>query len=620
MCGRTAQGMAPARIRQQLASTLPSQPAESWIDEDKYRTSYNVAPTRYQPVVRADPKTNSYVVHMMRWGLIPRHTKSMPDYSSVLKSINARDDSLFSGPTEKPMFNHSKNHKRCILLAEGFYEWRRRGKTVTPFYTKRRDGKLMLMAAIYDVAHIQGAEEPLYTYATITTNASPQLDWLHDRMPVLIPNDDMDKIRLWLDPTVSWNSALQAMLRPCDEFMDIETVDEKTGQPSKQHVYALDTYQVDEKVNSVRNDSPDFTIPWNSISNKKTLNWFFFPKSESTATATVKSSNSSPPSPSPPASQARSPLVPSEVSSGAHRAIKSEEDDNMAKDISWEDEEESDLLPKELFQEPPTTPSSVSGILASHAEQAPDTSLEGKGLEGVEDDEDKELALALELSKREHEEQQERYWEQLTDTSDNAPPDNAPPAPQQAPKHSSVSSPSIHTDVNASAPRKTPNMFVVKKDGETVDLLERRRQEQREEEEQMRKVLELSMLDAITDGHESVAPEQSIPADELNLDIERREQEEMDRAIANSLAEEEGSLLSSQHSTGSASSGSLLASPSQSSHSKRAMASPSTPTTRKKRRESGAKSPSLSVAAVKKDKPSQTAKITSFFQHVNHPS
>ncbi|ORZ28793.1 hypothetical protein BCR41DRAFT_382741 [Lobosporangium transversale] len=275
MCGRTAQGLAPAQIRQELDKTLPSKPADSWIGEDKYRTSYNVAPTRYQPVVRADPKTNSYVVHLMRWGLIPRNTKSMPDYSSVLKSINARDDSLSMGPTGKPMFSHSKNQKRCILLAEGFYEWRRRGKERVPFFTKRRDGKLMLMAAIYDVAQIQGYEEPLYTYATITTRASPQLDWLHDRMPVLIPNDGLEKIRMWLDPNLPWNSTLEAMLKPCDEFIQIE---DANGNGGAQSIYVLETYQVDEKVNSVKNDSPDFAKPWNSSSNEKTLNRFLVPK------------------------------------------------------------------------------------------------------------------------------------------------------------------------------------------------------------------------------------------------------------------------------------------------------------------------------------------------------
>ncbi|KAF9354620.1 hypothetical protein BGX34_010902 [Mortierella sp. NVP85] len=201
----------------------------------------------------------------------------MPDYSSVLKSINARDDSLFTGPTGKAMFSHSKNHKRCILLAEGFYEWRRRGKDRTPFYTKRRDGQLMLMAAIYDVAHIQGSEEPLYTYATITTNASSQLDWLHDRMPVLIPNHDHEKIRMWLDPDQPWNAKLEAMLKPCDEFMDVSEATEGAESGVKS-LYALETYQVDEKVNSVRNDSPDFTKPWISSSNKKTLNRFFVSK------------------------------------------------------------------------------------------------------------------------------------------------------------------------------------------------------------------------------------------------------------------------------------------------------------------------------------------------------
>jgi hypothetical protein len=135
----------------------------------------------------------------------------------------------------------------------------------------------MLMAAIYDVAQIQGSEEPLYTYATITTNASSQLDWLHDRMPVLIPNHDHEKIRMWLDPDQPWNAKLEAMLKPCDEFMNVSETTEGVESEVKS-LYALETYQVDERVNNVRNDSPDFAKPWISSSNKKTLNRFFVSK------------------------------------------------------------------------------------------------------------------------------------------------------------------------------------------------------------------------------------------------------------------------------------------------------------------------------------------------------
>ncbi|KAI9241628.1 MAG: hypothetical protein BYD32DRAFT_457797 [Podila humilis] len=554
MCGRTAQGLAPARIRQQLDSTLPSKPAETWIGEDKYRTSYNVAPTRYQPVVRADPKTKSYVVHMMRWGLIPRHTKAMPDYSSVLKSINARDDSLFTGPTEKHMFSHSKNHKRCILLAEGFYEWRRRGKERTPFYTKRRDGKMMFMAAIYDVAQIQGAEEPLYTYATITTNASPQLDWLHDRMPVLIPNDDSDKIRMWLDPAVPWNKSLQAMLHPCDEFMEVDTKD-TSGEAAKERVYALDTYQVDEKVNSVRNDSPDFTVPWNSSSNKKTLNRFFMPKQ-------TNASDSKP---------------LSATTDESKRVIK--EEDEEIDDFLWEqlDQEGEDDNQRENYK----------------LEDAP-VSSESKGDRSTtQRDEDEDFELALELSRKEHEAQEER--------TNLASRSISPPPTKSSSSSTAVSTPTMNA----------PGTFMVTKEGGSVDLLEKRRQERLQDEEQMRKVLEMSVLEAIADGHEDTEETQA-SSQTAQEDLQRQEQDELDKAIAASLADHEEDAQFSQQSV--ASNSSHMTSP----RSKRAAdkTSSTTPTTPKKRRASGGQTLSPASSG-KKDKPSQAAKITSFFQHSN---
>ncbi|KAG0088389.1 hypothetical protein BGZ93_006425 [Podila epicladia] len=565
MCGRTAQGLAPARIRQQLDLTLPSKPAETWIGEDKYRTSYNVAPTRYQPVVRADQKTNSYVVHMMRWGLIPRHAKAMPDYKSVLKSINARDDSLFTGPTEKHMFSHSKNHKRCILLAEGFYEWRRRGKERTPFYTKRRDGKLMLMAAIYDVAQIQGAEEPLYTYATITTNASPQLDWLHDRMPVLIPNDDIDKIRLWLDPTVPWNSTLQAMLHPCDEFLDVETVDESSGETTKKQMYALDTYQVDEKVNNVRNDSPGFTVPWNSSSNKNILNQFFMPKQESN-----ESSVSNPPT------------TAVAAVDESKRVIKEEEEEEDH-DFQWE--------------QPQQESEGHEGKSEIHKSEEMDAPSESNNNPSTAEphDEDKDFELALELSRKEHEAQEER-------TKLSSCPSTPPPTKSSS-TSTAVSTPTVNT----------PDTFMVTKERGSVDLLERRRQERLQDDEQMRKVLEMSMLEAIADGHDDLAETQTASSQATEAeDLQRQEQEELDKAIAASLADHDADAHLSQQSVESASS-SHMTSPG----SKRAAEKTSSATTTPKKRRASSGQTLSPAASDKKEKPSQAAKITSFFKHSN---
>ncbi|KAF9925200.1 hypothetical protein FBU30_004980 [Linnemannia zychae] len=584
MCGRTAQGLAPGQIRLQLERTLPSKPADTWIGEEKYRTSYNVAPTRYQPVVRADAQTKSYVVHLMRWGLIPRHSQSMPEYSSVLKSINARDDSLFTGPTCKAMFNHSKNLKRCILLAEGFYEWRRRGKERVPFYTRRRDGNVMLMAAIYDIAMIKEEAEPLYTYATITTNASPQLDWLHDRMPVIIPNNDHDKIRTWLDPNRKWDSVLESMLKPYDEFT------EENGE----QIYSLETYQVDDKVNSVKNDSPDFIKPWNSSTNKKTLNRFFFSKADPTSpSASIKKEGHQ---------EIRSLL--GEFNDDSTTAVEDSLDDY----IKDEDEKLVAIMEDE---------SQLDTGFDEQQQQPQDMSFTLDGGPDYVDPEDRDLALALELSRQEH-----AIYEAAV----------SPPSFSTL-LSNSLSSSSIQK--SASSESTLENPFVVPRTATksrpsligSVDLLEKRRQQRKQEEEEMQKVLELSRLDAIADGQEIIDDNgnldntaQSIPTLFENDNNQSRE-DSLGRQEAEELARAIAASLSDATATGSSTpSPSTLAITPPLPHSKNPTLS--TTVSPRKRKQDGQPSPSSPVGLSpmkpgKKVKPSQDVKITSFFQNAN---
>ncbi|KAF9944106.1 hypothetical protein BGZ70_005034, partial [Mortierella alpina] len=562
-----------AQIRQQLDKTLPSKPADTWIGEDKYRTSYNVAPTRYQPVVRADPNnSNSYVVHMMRWGLVPRHTKSMPDYSSVLKSINARDDSLFMGPTGKPMFSHSKNHKRCILLAEGFYEWRRRGKERVPFYTRRRDGGLMLMAAIYDVATIQGETEPMYTYATITTNASPQLDWLHDRMPVLIPNHDHDKIRLWLDPKQTWNATLEAMLKPCDEFMEIEDKDEK-GHKTTRTVYALETYQVDERVNSVRNDSPEFAQPWNSTLNKKTLNRFFLPKSETPSGVAVASEVKSKVEQDP----GDSPESKDHVEDGATDVSTA-----VAKIAEEEVKEEMDRQQQLVSVAADDSQRDAGFDIQESTQQRAQSAVDDLRRREAENREEEEFKKVLELSR-------------LDQTMNNAV---------------GPSSPVVHDTRGQCSDKASP-------DGDfsgSADLLERRRTDQQREDEEMKRALEESLAHSHEHGRS-----QAVPHISEDQTLEKKEQDDMEKAIAASLAD--ASQVSPEMSSVSALSGTPGP---QSPTSSLAASSPgskqgqtSAPTTPRKRKAGSSVATSPSTA--KKNRASQSSKITSFFQPASPP-
>ncbi|KAG0201321.1 hypothetical protein BGX28_005815 [Mortierella sp. GBA30] len=515
---------------------------------------------------------------MMRWGLIPRHAKSMPDYGSVLKSINARDDSLFAGPTGKPMFSHSKNHKRCIVLAEGFYEWRRRGKERVPFYTRRRDGGLMLMAAIYDVATIQGENEPMYTYATITTNASPQLDWLHDRMPVLIPNHDHDKIRTWLDPNLTWNARLEAMLKPCDEFMDIEETDED-GRKVIKRVYALETYQVDEKVNSVRNDSPEFAQPWNSSSNKKTLNRFFTSKAEGdSALGAAKGSKGKVTQEDSDARVKHEHLQHGDSSSivMADQGLKEETVEEALDRL----QEQVSVAADDSQRDSGFDVQESAGD--STDEKAADNQDENTGGGSEEDEMDNSLKLALELSRKEQEECERATSTRSRDVVHDIPYDSSPE--------------SIHDD--------SPGL---------VDMHERRRKEQQKEDEEMRKVLEMSLLEAIADGHEDTTQDnKQVLRTSQEQELARKEQEEFEQAIAASLAGTDSASGTVESPPNVATPSPSAAMPSSSSKTGQT----STPTTPRKRKSvASSATPNIS----KKGKPSQDTKITNFFQPASPP-
>ncbi len=145
--------------------------------EQAPRQSYNFAPGYHGIVYRADvpdegagprqhkdgeskeipePKTEGeirYKLQSMKWGLIPFWTKRNPDYGSMMKTINCRDDSLIEN---KGMWTTMKQRKRCVVVAQGFYEWLQKGKEKIPHYVKRKDEKLMCFAGLWDCVQYEG--------------------------------------------------------------------------------------------------------------------------------------------------------------------------------------------------------------------------------------------------------------------------------------------------------------------------------------------------------------------------------------------------------------------------------------------------------------------------------
>lgn len=143
------------------------------------------------------------------------------------------------------MWSTIKHRKRCIVPAEGFYEWLNKGTQKVPHYTKRADGQLMFFAGLWDCVHFdspapkQQQSQTVYTYTIITTSSSTQLRFLHDRMPVIL---EPDQIKTWLDPsTTRWTAALQQLLKPFSG--------------------PLTVYPVAREVGKVGNNSPSFVMP-----------------------------------------------------------------------------------------------------------------------------------------------------------------------------------------------------------------------------------------------------------------------------------------------------------------------------------------------------------------------
>ena len=191
MCGRFTQTVSAAKVAeafgvQEIAGDI--------------RPSYNVAPTQPVAVVVTDGKKR---LVSMRWGLVPSWAK---DLSIGNKLINARAETI----TEKASFRTAFKKRRCLVVADGFYEWQKIGDAKRPMYIQLRSREPFGMAGLYEVWHSpEGGEVTSCTI--ITTEANDLMQPIHDRMPVIIPKESHD---LWLDPRVQDTAVLLGLLKP----------------------------------------------------------------------------------------------------------------------------------------------------------------------------------------------------------------------------------------------------------------------------------------------------------------------------------------------------------------------------------------------------------------------
>lgn len=174
-------------------------------DAFKVQPRYNVAPSQNILTLIRDKDTTPTHLALLRWGLVPAWAK---DESIGNRMINARAESL----AEKPSFKRLLNSKRCLVIADGFYEWKSEpgSKHKTPMYITLEDDEPFTFAGLWDTWH-NPAGETLQTCTIITTDPNEVMASIHNRMPVIIPSAAREE---WLAPQNHDTAALQQLLQP----------------------------------------------------------------------------------------------------------------------------------------------------------------------------------------------------------------------------------------------------------------------------------------------------------------------------------------------------------------------------------------------------------------------
>jgi len=196
MCGR---------YRLSRRKQLVEEHFDSVSGEEDWIPRYNVAPTQPVPVIRQHPKEPVRELSLMRWGLIPSWAK---DSFGAAKMINARSESA----STKPAFRDAMKSRRCLIPADGFYEWSRTGKTKQPYCFEVNEGKLFAFAGLWE-----GWKDPsgqwVKSCSILTTTPNAVTAAVHDRMPAILDQDGYD---LWLDPGMCDVGAASDLLKPYD--------------------------------------------------------------------------------------------------------------------------------------------------------------------------------------------------------------------------------------------------------------------------------------------------------------------------------------------------------------------------------------------------------------------
>jgi putative SOS response-associated peptidase YedK len=199
---------------------------------DDWSPRYNIAPTQLLPVIRQHPTEPRRVFSLMRWGLIPSWSKDM---AGAARMINARSETAHA----LPAFRDPLKLRRCLVPADGFYEWKRTGSAKQPFCFEVNDGELFAFAGLWDRwKDLSG--QWIRSCSILTTTPNAVTSPVHDRMPVILKRDDYE---MWLDPGLKDVALVSQLLRPFDAGL-------------------MRSFAVSNRVNRVENDDVECSAPF----------------------------------------------------------------------------------------------------------------------------------------------------------------------------------------------------------------------------------------------------------------------------------------------------------------------------------------------------------------------
>jgi putative SOS response-associated peptidase YedK len=236
MCGR-------------FAITLPPEAMRSffrYVEQPNFPPRYNIAPTQPVPILRARREADGRVskhYHLVRWGFLPYFVKDPSQFPLI---INARSETLRT----RASFRAAFKRRRCLFLADAFYEWRREGMARAtanrPYLLHRHDGSPMGLAGLWETWVGPNGEEQ-DTACIVTTAANGATAAVHDRLPAILEPETFD---LWLDPDEASADKAFGLLKP----------------PGNE---VLDFYEIGPAVNKVANDWPEVQLPARTMTGKQ---------------------------------------------------------------------------------------------------------------------------------------------------------------------------------------------------------------------------------------------------------------------------------------------------------------------------------------------------------------